>query len=73
MPTLTSFWVTAPSEEDAIAALYAATDDLELRLQIGKPSRPIELINTTCRHKEFGDYEVISEDPEDDDDEHGEA
>lgn len=70
MPTMTSFWVTAGSEELAIAALYAATDGLELRLHIGDDDNAIEMVDTTCRHGELGDYEVIS--GEDDDEDEGE-
>ncbi len=62
MPTLTSFWVTAASEEAAIEALYEATAELELRLHIGTKKNPVELINTTCRHGELGDYEIVSDD-----------
>ncbi|OWK25141.1 hypothetical protein AJ87_14010 [Rhizobium yanglingense] len=36
MRTMTTFWVTAPSEKKALEALMEATYDLELRLEIGE-------------------------------------
>jgi hypothetical protein len=61
MPTMTTFRITAASEHDAIEALYEATWDLELHLRIGDDDTPIELINTTCRHGELGQYEIVDE------------
>lgn len=61
MRTMTTFWVTAPSEKKALEALMEATYDLELRLEIGEET-PIQLVNITCRDE---DPEVI--DAHDDD------
>ncbi|WP_108004934.1 hypothetical protein [Mycoplana dimorpha] len=57
IPTLTSVWVTARSEKEAIAAVNIATADCDLHIQIGDDRCPIELINFTRR----GEYEIIGE------------
>lgn len=51
MRTMTTFWVTAPSEKKALEALMEATYDLELRLEIGEET-PIQLVNITCRDED---------------------
>lgn len=61
IPTLTSVWVTARSEDEAIAAVNIATADCDLHIQIGDDYSPIELINFTCR----GEHEIIGEEDED--------
>jgi hypothetical protein len=47
-PTVTAFWVTANTEQEAIDALYEATAMMEFRFQIGQET-PIELIDFTIR------------------------
>ena len=49
--TVTTFWVTATSEEKALEALKDATRALELRLQIGR-TQPIEFVDLTWRETE---------------------
>lgn len=55
IPTMTSVWVTARSRSKALEALYNATYDCELRIQIGDDVTPVELINFTRR----GEPEII--------------
>lgn len=52
---MTSVWVTARSRSKALEALYNATYDCELRIQIGDDVTPVELINFTRR----GEPEII--------------
>lgn len=53
-PTMTTVWITAPSEEKAREILDIETADVELRLPIGDREYPIELVNFTRR----GEYEL---------------
>ena len=65
MPTMTSYWITALSEEEAMDALYIATKDVELRIEIGDDQIPIEVINFTCR----GEPDLIDVEGDEDEDE----
>jgi hypothetical protein len=67
MPTLTTFWVEAPSQEEAIKALKDTTHNLELRLQIGDKKTPIELVNFT----RSGEPEIVEGDEDENEDNHG--
>jgi len=60
VPTLTSFWVDAESEEEALHALDAIARGVELRIQIGGKT-PIEFVDFTIR----GTPELIEIWPED--------
>ncbi|MGR9276124.1 hypothetical protein ACU8KI_16090 [Rhizobium leguminosarum] len=50
--TVTTFWVTATSEEKALEALKNATRALELRIWIGGKKQPIELVDLSWREDE---------------------